>query len=204
MRLDKDDRTARYRTSLFRLMPRGYAWPRQKGSVQHAWVHTLASECSEFENYTYRVIEQWWPHQTCTRVDEWCQATGLPDKCFPDADEIELRTQMLARLSGVSDLPYADSSPAAPAVIEAMCAAIGYKVNVWYNVPFRVGRNRVGQRLGALDGQLNVEVIRVCEPFRVGRNTVGQRLVMCTQDSQDLICFLQRIVPARFAIRTIF
>jgi hypothetical protein len=81
---------------------------------------------------------------------------------------------------------------------------MGYNVEVWYNTPFRVGRNRVGQRLGALDGILNVQVIRVCEPFRVGEHRVGRRLVECTQDSQDLICYLKRIVPARYDIRTIF
>ena len=204
MRLPKNDHTPRYRASLSRLMPRGFAWPKRKGTGQGAWLDALASELNEFENYTYRAIEQWWPHQTCTRVTEWAAATGLPDNCFPNSDEIALRTQMLARLQGVANLPYDDSTPAAPAYIEALCAAIGYNVEVWYNTPFRVGRNRVGDRLGALDGQLNVRVVRVCEPFRVGIHRVGRRLIECTQDSQDLICYLKRIVPARYAIRTIF
>lgn len=203
-RLHKPNHTKRYRQSLTRLMPSGHAWPKRKGTVQGAWLDTLASDFNTFENDTYRAIEQWWPHQTCTRVDEWAKATGLPDKCFPNADEIMLRTQMLGRLRGVSNLPYPDSSPAAPDYIKALCFAMGYNVEVWYNTPFRVGRNRVGQRLGALDGILNVQVIRVCEPFRVGEHRVGRRLVECTQDSQDLICYLKRIVPARYDIRTIF
>lgn len=204
MRLHKSDNAPRYRTSLKRLMPKGFAWPKKQGTGQGAWLQAQAEDLNEFENYTYSVIEQWWPHQTCTRVLEWAKATGLPDKCFPNADEIMLRAQMLGRLRGVTNLPYDDSSPAAPEYIKALCAAIGYNVEVWYNWPFRVGRNKVGDRLGALDGVLNVEVIRVCEPFRSGQSRVGQRLVECTQDSQDLICYLKRIVPARFAIRTIF
>lgn len=204
MKLNKPNHTPRYRASLARLMPQGLAWPKSKGSVQGAWLDAQAEQLNEFETYTYRIIEQWWPHQTCTRVMEWAKATGLPDQCFPNADEIGLRTQMLGRLRGVANLPYDDSSPAAPDYIKALCAAIGYNVEVWYNCPFRVGRNKVGQRLGALDGVLNVQVVRVCEPFRVGESRVGRRLVECTQDSQDLICYLKRIVPARFEIRVIF
>ena len=204
MRLPKDDNTNRYRSALSRLMPRGFAWPKRNGTAQDAWLQAQASELNAFENFTYRAIEQWWPHQTCTRVDEWAAATGLPDKCFPNADEIALRGQMLGRLRGVSNLPYDDSSPASPAYLKALCATIGYNVEIWYNTPFRVGRNAVGDRLGALNGVLNVQVIRICEPFRVGVSRVGSRLVECTQDSQDLICFLKRIVPARFEIRAIF
>ena len=204
MRLTKPNNTPRYRKSLARLMPQGFAWPKRKGTGQGAWLDAQAAQLNEFENYTYRVIEQWWPHQTCTRVAEWAKATGLPDKCFPNSDEIALRTQMLGRLRGLNNLPYDDSSAAAPEFLKALCATIGYNVEIWYNWPFRVGRNKVSQRLGMLDGILNVQVIRVCEPFRVGEHRVRRRLVECTQDSTDLICYLKRIVPSRYQIRTIF
>lgn len=210
MRLQKPNNTPRYRASLARLMPRGLAWTRHKGSVQGAWLDALACEFNEFETYTYRVIEQWWPHQTCTRVTEWAAATGLPDKCFPASDEIALRKQMLSRLQGVSELPIEDGSAASPAYIKAMCASIGYNVDVWYNIPFRVGQNHCGQRLGALDGQLYIMLNStddnndmVCEPMHVGE-MVGHRLVECYQGSDELLCFLKRIVPARFAINIVF
>ena len=62
----------------------------------------------------------------------------------------------------------------------------------------------MGQRLGALDGVLNVRVNRVSEPFRVGRNRVGQRLVLASKTGEELVCYLKRIVHARFSIRVIF
>ena len=130
--------------------------------------------------------------------------TGLPDSCFPGATRAELRQQMLGRLNGVTGLKYEDSSPASTGFIERLCAQFGYDVDVWYNTPFRVGRNRVGQRLGALDGVLNVRVNRVSEPFRVGRNHVGQRLVIASKTGDDLLCHLRRIIQNRFAIRLIF
>lgn len=204
MSLSKPDHALQYFDSLMRLMPRGFAWPKRKGTAQGAWIQAYATTLNDFELFTYRTIEQWWPHQTCSRIDEWAQAVGLPDPCFGQSDEISLRDQMLGRLRGLINLPYEDSSAAAPDVIKQLCKQIGYEVEVWYNWPFRVGRNRVGDRLGALDGQLNIRIIRVCEPFRVGVNRVGDRLVNCTQDSQDLICYLKRIVAARFAVRLIF
>lgn len=204
VRLAKPNNAPRYRKSIERLMPRGFAWPKHGTSAQAAWIKAQAEDLNEFETFTYRTIEQWWPHQTCSRVLEWAKATGLPDKCFPDADEIGLRGQMLGRLRGVSNLPYDDSSPACPEYIKALCATIGYTVEVWYSWPFRFGRERFGDRFGLLNGVLNIQVVRVCEPFRFGEHRFGRRFIECTQDSLDLICFLKRIVPARYQIRTIF
>lgn len=198
------DHITQYRTSLMRLMPRGYAWPKNKGTVQYAWVDALAQQYNEFENHTVRTMEQCWPHRTCNRLSEWFGATGLPDSCFPGATRAETRDQVLARLQGLAGLKYDDSSPAAPGFIRYLCQRLGYDVEVWYNTPFRCGRNRVGQRLGALDGVLNVRVNRVSEPFRVGRNRVGQRLILASKTGEELVCYLKRIVPARFAIRVIF
>ena len=198
------DNIAAYRTSLERLMPKGFAWNPRKGSVQYAWLHTLASELGAFERFTYKTVEQFYPHRTCNRLPEWYQATGIPDACFPDANEADKRAQMLSRLRGYTGLVYDDSSPAAPESIKALCEQIGYDVDVWYSTPFRVGRNRVGERLGVLDGVLNVRVNRICEPFRVGINRVGDRLTNCTKDGLDLICYLKKIAPARYSIRTIF
>ena len=198
------DHIAQYRTSLMRLMPRGYAWPKNKGTVQYAWVDALAQQYNAFENHTMRTLEQCWPHKTCNRLDEWFSATGLPDSCFPGATRAETRDQMLARLQGLTGLKYDESSPASPGSILYLCKRLGYDVDVWYNTPFRVGRNRVGQRLGALDGVLNVRVNRVSEPFRVGRNRVGQRLVLASKTGEELVCYLKRIVHARFSIRVIF
>lgn len=198
------DHTASYRASLLRLLPSGYAWAKTKGSAQYAWVTAEAQDYSDFEQFAYKTIEQCWPHATCSRFDEWLAVVKLPGKCFPGASNALLRTLMLGRLRGLSGLAYDDASPAAPESIKALCAVLGYSVDVWYNVPFRVGRNRVGERLGVIRGVLNVQINRVSLPFRVGRNNVGERLVASSQDSLELLCHLRRIVPARFEINVNF
>ena len=198
------DHIAAYRTSLERLMPKGFAWNPHKGSVQYAWLHTLASEFNSFEQFTYRTIKQFYPYSTCNRLDEWLRSTGLPDACFPNATRAELRQQMMARFGGLTGLAYDDSSPAATESVKTLCAQIGYDVDVWYNTPFRCGRNRVGDRLGMLNGVLNVRVNRVSTPFRVGISRVGDRLVTATKTGDDLVCYLRSIIHARFSIRVIF
>ena len=101
-------------------------------------------------------------------------------------------------------LPYTDSSPAAPGVLEAICLEIGYSVRVVYNTPFRVGRNEVGDRLGALDGQLYVFAKTAIEPFRVGLSEVGDRLVSTEKDLWQLLCFLRKVAPARYEVVVLY
>ena len=73
-----------------------------------------------------------------------------------------------------------------------------------YNTPFRCGVNRVGDRLGALDGKLYVTVTLQSQAFRVGVNRVGDRLLQGQFNGGELACYLQRVLPARFQINVIF
>lgn len=182
------------------LLPTGFAWPRDPDSTLMRVLRGIAGTFDELHQFTTATVAQWQPHTSVTRLAEWEEATGLPDTCFgPDQTEAQRRKMLLARLRGFQPY-YPDSSPAAPGSIEAMCAAVGYTVSVFYNVPFRVGRNHVGDRLGALNGILYVRVSVGLEPFRVGLNRVGDRLVRTEQDLTPLLCYLRRIVPARYAI----
>ncbi|WP_269758925.1 putative phage tail protein [Variovorax sp. E3] len=160
----------------------------------------IAGTFDEVQRFIEECVRQWQPHTAVTRLAEWEEAVGLPDPCFgPDQTPALRRSLLLARLRGL-ELAYPDSSPAATGSIEALCAAMGYTVRVFYNVPFRVGRNRVGDRLGALDGVLYIKVTATSAPFRVGVNRVGDRLVQVSQDFGPLECYLRRIVPARYRI----
>ena len=106
-------------------------------------------------------------------------------------------TRGLLRLRG-ADLPFDDSSPAAPAVIAALCASFGYPVVVAYNTPFRAG-HRVGQRLGRLDGRLYITLTLPGGRFRVGQNRVGD-LLIDGATAHELVCLLKRVLPARFEL----
>jgi uncharacterized protein YmfQ (DUF2313 family) len=196
--------TDQFHESLAGLLPQGYAWPRDPDSVLMRVVASEAAELDEHTEAVHAMVNQWQPHATVARLAEWEAACGLPDECLGTAQtEAQRRVSLLRTLRGPA-LPLNDSSPAAPAVIEAACAEVGFTVTVRYSTPFRVGRNRVGQRLGTLDGRLYVTVSGAAEPFRVGRNRVGDRLVKRDIVQADLLCYLERLVPARFSINVIF
>lgn len=192
-----------FHESLAGLLPQGYAWPRDPNSVLMRLVASEAAELDEHTEAVHAMVGQWQPHTAVARLAEWEAACGLPDECLGTAQtEAQRRTALLRTLRGPS-LPLDDSSAAAPAVIEAACAEVGFTASVRYNKPFRVGA-RVGQRLGALDGRIYITVTSTSEPFRVGRNRVGDRLVKRDLVQADLLCYLQRLVPARFSINLIF
>jgi uncharacterized protein YmfQ (DUF2313 family) len=191
--------------ALSHLLPPGWAFPRHPKSVVMRWLYAVAGMLREHDDFVEKAIQQWMPHRTCSRLEEWEEALGLPEQCFGDDQSVQLRrTNMLARFGGDVDLPFDDSSADSVGSIQRYLKRYGFEVEVWYNVPFRVGFNRVGDRLGALNGVLHVRVMYLCEPFRVGANRVGDRLVNCTKNTSEIECLLKRIVPARYDINVIY
>lgn len=186
--------------SLAYLLPRGFAWPRDPASTVMRWLAGFAGMLDLAHLFIAQTVEQWQPHSTTTRLAEWEEATGLPDACFA-SDDATRRQMLLMRLRGPV-LPYDDSSPAAPAVLAALCESVGYPATVAYNTPLRVGR-QVGGRLGALDGVLYVTATLPAGRMRVGTAKVGERLIYGTKTGSDLACLLDRVVPARFHINLI-
>jgi uncharacterized protein YmfQ (DUF2313 family) len=195
----------KFTESLASLLPTGFAWPRDPDSVLMRTISGVAGGFAELDEFIRATVAQWQPHTAVTRLAEWEEACGLPDACFgAGQSEVLRRKLLLLRLRPV-DLPYDDSCPAGPGVIASFCTAIGYPgVTVSYNTPFRVGRNRVGDRMGALNGVLNVRVPAGSTPFRVGRGRVGDRLVSRVGVGPELACYLDRVVPARFQINVIY
>lgn len=184
--------------ALAQLLPTGFAWPRDTTSTLMRVMRGMAGSFDELHETTHEVVRQWQPVTTVNRLAEWEAATGLPDACFGTGQSVDLRSRLLLlRLRG-ADLPFDDSSPAAPAVIAALCASFGYPVVVAYNTPFRAG-HRVGQRLGRLDGRLYITLTLPGGRFRVGQNRVGD-LLIDGATAHELVCLLKRVLPARFEL----
>lgn len=191
---------AQFTASLASLLPQGYAWPRATYSVQMRIITAFGHSFDDAHQFIHATMRQWLPHRTAIRLPEWEDCCSLPDPCMGSAQtQAQRLTALLRRLRGPG-LPYEDSSPSAPGVIEQICADVGYEVRVRYNTPFRVGRDRVGRRLGALDGRMHVIVSNEGGRFRVGVNRVGDRLIKRLETPVDLECYLLRILPARFEI----
>lgn len=177
----------RFAQALAYLLPPGAAWPRDPGSVWMRVIAWLAAVLDELHEFSHQAVAEWQPHSTRTRLAEWEEACGLPDACFGATQTAaDRKLRLLARLRGFEGA-YADSSPAALARFVAYAAALGWTVTTSYNHPFRVGRNRVGDRLGANDGKvyLYVPTARMAA-------------------AGELSCALERVLPARFSLVLVF
>lgn len=174
--------TDKFTDSLAGLLPEGFAWPRDPGTVLMCVVQGLAAALADDKASHEAMLLSWLPNGTA-RLSEWEASCGLPESWMPSgATEEERLTALQVRLRGV-DLPFSDSSPAAPAVLEALCASMGYgSVEVIYHTPFRVGM-RCGRRLGGLNGRLHV-LVTGASPGQLSA----------------LAGMLDRYVPARFHI----
>ena len=193
----------KFSQALAHLLPQGAAWPRDAGSVWMRLIGGLAAAFDELHGFTQQAVAEWQPHSTHTRLAEWEEAVGLPDGCFGATQtEPARKTRVLARLRGFQGV-YADSSPASLGAIEAFCLGLGYTVVARYNTPSRVGRDRVGSRLGRLDGRLHVIAAVTSVPSRCG-DRVTARLVVHLPDVSEMACALDRVVPARFALNMVF
>lgn len=190
--------------ALQHLLPTGYAWPRDPDSVLMRVLLGMAASLAELDALTTQATEEWQPAITRTRIAEWEEAVGLPDSCgLDDPSFEERRAAVLLRLRSIKGF-YDDSSPAAPAAIEAIAAEYGFPAKVRYNTPFRVGRDRASQRLGQLDGVLHLFLDGPSDPFRCGVDRVGSRLFKRPRGAVVLGCYLQRHLPARFELRFYF
>lgn len=194
---------AQFYQSLTYLVPTGFAWPRDPNTTLMRTLHGVAAGFSELHDWTLSTAADWLPHMTRNRLAEWEQAAGLPDDCFgPLQSPSDRQARLLARLRGWSGA-YADSSPASLGAIEAFLANMGYPGVARYNTPFRAGRDRTGRRLGVLDGRLHVLVPVQGVPMRVGVGRVGDRLKKRPIELAEMVCALQRRIPARFDLNVI-
>jgi len=190
----------KYLQALQHLLPSGYAWPRDEQSVLMRFLSGTAATLNDVEALIEVVARAWRPQTTNTRLEEWEEAAGLPDGCFgADQAVVARRGRLLSRLRGASG-HYADSSPASPSAIEAICTNLGYPAVARYNTPLRCGRDRVGGRLGQLDGKLHLLLSASSAPFRVGANRVGSRLAERPAGAIQLACYLEKYLPARFEL----
>lgn len=195
--------TAQFYQSLTYLVPTGFAWPRDPSTTLMRTLRGVAGSFSELHDWTLGTAADWLPHRTRNRLAEWEQATGLPDACFgPLQSQDDRQSRLLARLRGWSGA-YTDSSPASPGAIEAFLTNMGYPGTARYNTPFRVGRDRVSRRLGVLDGRLHVMVPVSSTPFRVGINRASDRLVKRQVSIAEMVCALERRIPARYQLNVI-
>ncbi len=176
-----------FQSSLNHLLPPGKAYPRYPEAVVQKIVQGMAAMFDKHHVFVNEVARQWFPQHTCTRLEEWEEALSLPDTCTLDAQTFAQRRQaVLTRLGAYAgSLVFENGSTASLLFLTNLVALAGYDVTLSLNHPFRVGCNRVGQRLG-INAILHVSV----------NGTVAS--------SPGLECLLSRLAPARYQLNFVY
>lgn len=148
----------KYMRLLAKLLPFGKAWEQIK---EDPLLDGMAVELCRVEDRGKDLLREIDPRVSVELLDDWEQLLGIPDECTPANQSIEERqlqvTQKLSALGGLSKTYY-----------EQIALQLGFDITVRNDIPFRVGRARVGDRL------TNSERLRTV--FRVGESRVGEQL----------------------------
>jgi uncharacterized protein YmfQ (DUF2313 family) len=170
---------ADYAAVLRRLLPRGRVWSEDPGSVQGAVITGLAGGFERSDAAAVALLVDVFPATTDALLPEWEASLGLPDPCAgPEATAPQRRAQVVARLvagGGLSASRYI-----------TFAAELGFTIEIETYAPFRVGVNRVTQRLFS----------------RAWAHAWGVRVLANTSglSSAVLLCELEAIRPAETTV----
>ncbi len=183
---------ADYANQMNQLMPVGLAWSRVRGSVNDRLLDGMAKEPARIEaRAIYLALKEFYAQSTRELLPEWEKEYGLPDECTTLGVTYDERIENLLRkirTIGGQSIAY----------LIGVAAALGIDIIIDEFRPFRVGVNRVGDRLY---GREWLFVFRVTMPetriyrFRAGRNSVGDRL-RYWRGNEIVECVINRLKPA--------
>lgn len=173
-------------------LPQGPAFPREGTPVRDGLLSAIAKEMLGEDRCAVQLLTESNPETTNHLLPEWEREFGLPD-CIGHApatyqDRIAALVEKVRRTGGWN-----------PQKIKAICARIGYEVEVVEHRPFNAGLSRCGDSLSGPASCRHWLRIRVlgqrATRFRAGRSRAGERLLVLTR-AEDLECLLSLIKPA--------
>jgi uncharacterized protein YmfQ (DUF2313 family) len=169
-----------------KLFPRGFAW---NGKNLLKLKKGMAPEYVRTDDRAEDLINELDPRTTDEMLPDWEELTKANEGCAPVAEgKAERQRRVSEKLTsrGGSSKPY----------LIRIAAALGVPITIEEFQPFRVGRNRVGDRLNGEDWKNWFWVIApsyLRKVFRVDKNRVGDRLV---EVATDLECEIREKKPA--------
>ena len=177
-----------------RLLPRGLIWQRAWGTFQAEHLLTLMPTWVRLHGRANDLIAETFPCSTTELLVEWERSLGLPDACTGPLDTLQQRQAAVCtkfRARGGQSVAY----------YQQVAEGLGYAITIEQFAPFRVGLNRVGDRLY---GQDWANAWRVNAPetavtyFRAGASRVGEGLR--SWGNELLECAIRAIAPAHTVV----
>lgn len=178
------------------LLPWGWAWARDPGSVLMLTLTGLAAEFARIHGRDCDLLAESYPGTALETLTDWERICGLPDPCTGELGTIqERRMAILAKLAargGQSRQYYID-----------VALAVGFVITIEEFDAFRVGRNRTGQALygegwtfywRVTSWEQNQKIIA----FRTGQSATRERLRSWGNDMLE--CLIRAIMPAHTVV----
>ncbi len=129
-----------YRDQLKKLLPQGYAWPREPGNLFEDLLLGIADELSRVDARVSDLLREADPKQTVELITDWERLTGLPDECSG------LGTTLQQRRDAVVAKLAATGGQSRSYFIQ-LAADIGFTITITEPRPFRFGINSMGDAL---------------------------------------------------------
>lgn len=175
------------------LLPQGAAWPRDVGSMLNMLLRGFAEEFARVDARVTDLRNESDPRTTLEMLVEWESFAGLPDTCSAGiATTIEERRATIqAKLLATGG--------ASRAYFMAICASLGYQVEIDTWRPFVCGISRCGDVLSGAPSVRHTWRVRVLQSrvtlFRAGKSQCGDLLGKISR-ATDLECKLNKLKQA--------
>lgn len=112
-----------YGRLLLQLLPQGFAWTKDPGSILEALLTGLGDGLAEVERRGCDLLEELDPRATEELLEDWERNFGLPSKCTGRLETLELRRQaILFRLTAIGGQ--------SPAYLVAVAAQLGFEITI--------------------------------------------------------------------------
>lgn len=183
---------AEYTDAMRAALPQGAAFPREGAPTRDALLSAIAAELALIDAETDRLLMEAAPDSTVALLPEWERDYGLPD--CPDHAPATFQDRRAALVEKVRRVGGWN-----PKRIKALCAALGYAVEIIETRPFVGGLSRGGDVVGGPHACRHRVKVTVSGPrltyFRGGRSAGGERQLAIAR-AEDLACMLRLIAPS--------
>lgn len=181
-----------YRELLLQLLPQGLAWDKSEGSNLYLIMNSIAKTFADVHNFEVEIPKDLNPLFTTHFLDEWEETLATRKDCKEIDNTFQGRKNaVIAKLRSVGgcSINY----------FEGIARALGYPVTITDGfTPFKVGRNKVGDKLNGSGWASTFQVrgpAQVSRYFKVGQSKVGEPLAI--HGSELLECTINRIKQAQ-------
>lgn len=180
-----------------RLLPRGRVWHRGWGTIQAEDLLTLMPTWARLDARAGELLVDAFPCSTTELLPEWEATLGLPSACTGPIEDLAARQFAVCA-------KFTMRGGASKAYFIALAESLGVEITIQQFAPFRVGFNRVGDRVFD-DAWVFVWQVTIITPgmatyFRVSENRVGDRLVMYSDQATVLKCIFNEYKPAHTTV----